>query len=122
LIDHLRREVAGVLGWNSPERVGPRDKLFDLGMDSLSSVELRHRLERNLNCSLPLTLAFDYPSVAALADYLTEQLALAAGPAPPETTLPAQEPDPTDDEARRLAAMSDEEVESMLAEKLKGLL
>jgi len=122
LIDHLRREVAGVLGWSSPERVGPRDKLFDLGMDSLTSVELRHRLQRNLSCSLPLTLAFDYPSVAALADYLTEQLDLAAGTPPPETAPPAPQTEPPDDKARRLAAMSDEEVESMLAEKLDGLL
>jgi len=122
LIAHLRREVAGVLGWSSPERVGPRDKLFDLGMDSLTSVELRHRLERNLNCSLPLTLAFDYPSVAALAEYLTEQLDLAADIRPPEPTPSKKEPELPDDEARRVAAMSDEEVESLLADKFKDLL
>jgi acyl carrier protein len=39
-------------------------------MDSLTSVELRNRLEKDLRCSLPTTLAFEYGSVGALAEYL----------------------------------------------------
>jgi myxalamid-type polyketide synthase MxaB len=118
LIAHLRREVAGVLGWNSPDQVGPRERLFDLGMDSLTSVELRHRLEQSLGCSLPLTLAFDYPSVAALADFLAEQLDLATEDAEPDSV----EEEIADEAAQRLAEMSDEEVESLLADKFKDLL
>jgi myxalamid-type polyketide synthase MxaB len=118
LIGHLRSTVAGVLGWNSPDQVGPRQKLFDLGMDSLTSVELRSRLERSLGCPLPLTVAFDYPSVEALADFIAQQLGLLdEEPAP--TGVESEE---MDDEAERLAAMSEEEVESLLAEKFKDLL
>jgi myxalamid-type polyketide synthase MxaB len=118
LIGHLRSTVAGVLGWNSPDQVGPRQKLFDLGMDSLTSVELRTRLEGSLGCSLPLTVAFDYPSVEALADFVAQQLGLLdEEPAPPGV-----ESEEVDEDAERLAAMSDEEVESLLAEKFKDLL
>ena len=41
--------------------------LFDLGMDSLMSVELKRRLERGAGQPLPSTLTFNYPNVGALA-------------------------------------------------------
>jgi myxalamid-type polyketide synthase MxaB len=118
LAEHLRGEVAHVLGWSSTEQVGPRQKLFELGLDSLTSVELRARLERSLGCSLPLTVAFDYPSVEALAGYLAQQLQLSAE----EPAAPVAEGQAIDEQAERLAAMSDEEVESLMAEKFKDLL
>ena len=39
-------------------------------MDSLTSVEMRNKLQVSLECSLPTTLAFDYPTVTKLVDYL----------------------------------------------------
>jgi hypothetical protein len=39
-------------------------------MDSLMSVEVRRRLERSLGLPLPTTLAFDYPTVQALVQYI----------------------------------------------------
>ena len=118
LVAHLRSEVAAVLGWGADSRVGRRQKLFELGMDSLTSVELRHRLQRNLACSLPLTVVFDYPTVDALAQFIVGQMSL------PEEKPAPSEPVPTslDAGADRLAAMSDEEVESLLAVKFKDLL
>jgi myxalamid-type polyketide synthase MxaB len=118
LIGYLRGEVAAVLGWKSAEQVGPRQKLFDLGMDSLTPVELRHRLETGLGCSLSLTVAFDYPSVEALAEYLAQRLELLRE----ERVAPEQQAEELDEHARRLAEMSDEEVESLLADKFKDLL
>jgi NAD(P)-dependent dehydrogenase (short-subunit alcohol dehydrogenase family)/acyl carrier protein len=118
LIPHLQREVASVLGWGSASQVGRRQKLFDLGMDSLTSVELRHRLQEKLNCALPLTVVFDYPTIEALARYVAGQLAPVkekSAPAEPETTA-------VDAEVERLTSMSDEEVELRLADRLKGLL
>ncbi len=75
LVGYLRTEVASVLGWDSAGQVGQREKLFDLGMDSLTSVELRHRLEKNLACSLPLTVVFDYPTIEVLAQYVAARIA-----------------------------------------------
>ncbi|NEQ63526.1 MAG: acyl carrier protein [Moorea sp. SIO4A1] len=49
---------------------------FDLGMDSLTSVELRNKLQISLNCSVPSTLAFDYPKLNKLVDYFAQELNL----------------------------------------------
>ena len=43
---------------------------FELGMDSLTSLDLRNRLQTDLDRTLPSTVAFEYPSIPELADYL----------------------------------------------------
>ena len=43
-------------------------------MDSLTALELKNNLQTSLGISLPSTLIFDYPTVAALLDYLATQL------------------------------------------------
>jgi acyl transferase domain-containing protein/NADPH:quinone reductase-like Zn-dependent oxidoreductase/acyl carrier protein len=115
LVEHLRGEVAAVLGWNSAQQVGLRERLFNIGMDSLTSVELRHRLEQALGCTLPVSAAFDYPTVEALAGYLAEQLHLEDEDQPPESSQAAVVGDQA---AERVAAMTDEQVASLLEEQL----
>ena len=118
LLEHVRGEIASVLGWKGPEQVAPRERLFDMGMDSLTSVELRTRLETSLQCSLPLTLAFDYPTAGALAEFVAQQLDLFADGEIEESV----DEDQFSEHAGMLADMSDEEVESLMAEKFKDLL
>ncbi|NEO91652.1 MAG: acyl carrier protein, partial [Moorea sp. SIO3G5] len=72
LVAHVRRQLALVLGINNPESIALATGFFDLGMDSLSSVELRNKLQSSLDCSLPSSLAFDYPKVEKLVDYLVK--------------------------------------------------
>ncbi|NEQ41293.1 MAG: SDR family NAD(P)-dependent oxidoreductase [Okeania sp. SIO3I5] len=76
LVAHVRRQVANVLGINDSESIALEREFFDLGMDSLTSVELRNKLQSSLKCSVPSTLAFDYPTINQLVDYLTQQLNL----------------------------------------------
>ncbi|CAL5223543.1 g6075 [Coccomyxa viridis] len=57
--------------------VAPDAPLSQAGLDSLASVELRNDLGRTFDIELPSTVAFDYPTINALADQIME-LTLAA--------------------------------------------
>lgn len=74
LVAHVREQVALVLGISNFESISLEEGFFDLGMDSLTSVELRNKLQASLDYSIPPTLAFDYPSINKLADYLMGNL------------------------------------------------
>ncbi len=69
----VRAEAAAVLGLD-PQQVDMQQGLFDMGMDSLMSVELKTRLEKCAGRRLPTTLTFNYPSIAALAEFLVKEL------------------------------------------------
>ncbi|NEO42202.1 MAG: SDR family NAD(P)-dependent oxidoreductase [Moorea sp. SIOASIH] len=74
LVSLVRTQVAKVLGMSNGESIGLDKGFFDLGIDSLTSVELRNKLQTILGCSIPSTLAFDYPTVGKLVDYLNQDL------------------------------------------------
>jgi hypothetical protein len=46
-------------------------------MDSLTSVDLKNRLQKSLGFSLSSTIIFDRPNLNALIDYLVEEMGLA---------------------------------------------
>jgi acyl carrier protein len=69
----VREQVAAVLGIRTPA-VGPEKVFQDLGMTSLTAVELCSRLETGLGLSLAPTLMYNYPTVALLVPYLEGKL------------------------------------------------
>lgn len=78
----VQAQLADVL--DRPLGEAPRGTGFvDLGLDSFTAIELRARLEYLLGRRLPETLTFDYPTVAAVADYL------ATAPSESELTAPS---------------------------------
>jgi acyl carrier protein len=70
LLVTLVRESLGIVLKLAPDRFDDQTVLGDLGLSSLRAIELRNRLETALGMPLPATLAWNYPTVAALADYL----------------------------------------------------
>jgi myxalamid-type polyketide synthase MxaB len=72
LLENLRSMLAQILGLPSPEKIGLRQGLRDLGLDSILSIEVRGKLEIELDTSLPATLLFDYPTLETLTDYLSK--------------------------------------------------
>ncbi|HEY8036308.1 MAG TPA: type I polyketide synthase [Methylobacter sp.] len=68
MLNHISRLVGSVLGISAD--IDLRRGFFELGMDSLTSMELRNRLQRELEITLDATLTFKYPTVSALSDYL----------------------------------------------------
>jgi acyl-CoA synthetase (AMP-forming)/AMP-acid ligase II/acyl carrier protein len=72
LAEHVRAVAAGLLG------VGPAeihtDRPFgELGLDSVTQVEMVERVGKELGLQLPGTILFDYPTIEALAKHLVEQ-------------------------------------------------
>ena len=73
--DIVRAEVAAVLGLPDPAALPAERGLLDLGLDSLTAVELRNRLAVLTGLRLPATLLFDHPTIAAVAGHLRDELA-----------------------------------------------
>ncbi|WP_293062787.1 type I polyketide synthase, partial [Moorena sp. SIO3F7] len=70
LREHIREQVAQVLGFSSSKLPEVNVGFVEMGMDSLMAVELRNQLQKSLNCSLPTTLAFECPNIISLTDYI----------------------------------------------------
>jgi len=70
LTKYIQAEIAAVIGSDPSALPDASRGFFDMGMDSLMTVELKNRLERALGRSLPATVAFDYPSINDLVGYL----------------------------------------------------
>jgi NADP-dependent 3-hydroxy acid dehydrogenase YdfG/acyl carrier protein len=70
LESRIRELVVSVIGRDAFATAGEDSSFFELGMDSLMSLDLRNRLQRDLDRALPSTIAFEYPAVGDLADYL----------------------------------------------------
>jgi acyl carrier protein len=70
------REMAGRTLGLPPAQVNDEAPLSSLGLDSLMAVELRNQLGSALRLErpLPATLVFDYPTVAAITDYLSGEV------------------------------------------------
>jgi len=116
LVDHVRSEVARVLRLEAGRKVELHRGLFDLGLDSLMSVELKSRLEASLGRTLPATLTFNYPNVGALAGYLAKEVLSLEMPAPalPSAGSDSNEPPGAQD-------LSEDQLALQLAEKLADL-
>ncbi|MDT0318910.1 SDR family NAD(P)-dependent oxidoreductase [Streptomyces sp. DSM 44918] len=82
----LTEQIATILGHPPGETIDPRGSFKSIGFDSLTSVELRNRLNSLTGLRLPATLAFDHPTPRALAGELTTRLTGQQEPEAPVTT------------------------------------
>ncbi|SFE35912.1 type I polyketide synthase [Streptomyces mirabilis] len=101
----VREEISRALGLRSTESVRPDQPLRELGMDSVTAVELRNRIGARIGAKLPATLLFDHPTAARLAAHLLST-ALAAGDRTTPATRPTRATTPASDEPVALVAMA----------------
>nr|AAF62883.1 epoD [Sorangium cellulosum] len=76
----VQAEIARVLSWGAASAVPVDRPLSDLGLDSLTAVELRNVLGQRVGATLPATLAFDHPTVDALTRWLLDKVLAVAEP------------------------------------------
>ncbi|MEU6950648.1 beta-ketoacyl reductase [Streptomyces sp. NPDC046316] len=96
LLDLVRRQVADVLGHQGVDGIAARSGFADLGFDSLTAVEIRGRIAAATGLGLPNSMIFDYPTPAALAAHLSEEIAAVAAPTADHALAPAAADIPAD--------------------------
>jgi NADPH:quinone reductase-like Zn-dependent oxidoreductase/acyl carrier protein len=74
VLELVAAHVAAVLGYGSPGLVQAEREFRELGIDSLTAIELRNGLAVAAGLRLPATLVFDYPTPAGLARYLRAEI------------------------------------------------
>ena len=113
----LRDQVAQVLKRSAAtiELIKP---FRAMGLDSLMALEFRNRLEALAGVRLPATLAFNYPTIAALAPFLASKAGFDLTDADPSV---AETPDDSADDVERMLAeieqLSDADVRRLTLEE-----
>ncbi|NML53650.1 SDR family NAD(P)-dependent oxidoreductase [Streptomyces sp. R302] len=120
LLDLVRAEVAGTLAYGGADSVDAKRGFKELGLDSLTAVELRNRLGRTTGLRLPATLVFDYPTPEAVAGHLLTELAppVSDAPAPGTGGEAGAEWEAEDDEA--IESIDDMDVDALIRMAREG--
>ncbi|MFG3510280.1 SDR family NAD(P)-dependent oxidoreductase [Streptomyces sp. NPDC047821] len=75
---YLAEQAADLLHC-SQDRIDPHTSLVSLGMDSLTTVQLRNRLQQDTGIVLPGAVLWTKPTTTALAEYILDHLQLPPG-------------------------------------------
>ncbi|MDB6055950.1 MAG: stiG, partial [Verrucomicrobiales bacterium] len=112
----LECELIKVLGLKAGQPIPGRRGFFDMGMDSLTSVELRNRLQSGLQIPLPSTLTFKYPNLDTLTAFVEREMASTRNSGALSSNKAGIELD--NEAGEHLDALMDEKLEAL--EKMMG--
>jgi acyl transferase domain-containing protein/acyl carrier protein len=105
ILEPLVRSAVGQVLKIAPGRLDGRKSLGNMGLSSLMAIELRNRLETVLGRPLSATLAWNYPTIEAIAGVLADDEP--AAPRPIMPTVPGRSGELTESLAA-VASLSDE--------------
>ncbi|MFO0590647.1 MAG: type I polyketide synthase [Polyangiaceae bacterium] len=110
IVEHVERVLRLPAG-----RIDPEQPFLSYGMDSLMSLEIRHRLEASFNLRLSAAVLYTYPNISMLVSHLMTEMAIDTTTPQPIVAAGAMAfPEITDEMSENTAAQ-------MLDEKLLDL-
>ncbi|MET7768404.1 type I polyketide synthase [Nocardia sp. NPDC005366] len=74
VVEMVKVPIAMVLGYSSPDAVQPDREFTEMGIDSLSSIELGSHLRSLTGVKLANSVIFQYPTAALLARHILDQV------------------------------------------------
>jgi acyl carrier protein len=117
----VQEQVVRVLRIPSSVTLDLEQGLTGMGMDSLMAIELSNKLSQVFQQPLPKTLAFEYPSILALTDYLLNQVFAALAPASTAAIVNIKDQSNNVQENKEVAGLAQDEVESALLQELDDI-
>jgi acyl transferase domain-containing protein/acyl carrier protein len=114
----IRKNVAKVLNLDLDSPPNIHQKLSEMGMDSLMAVELNKLLQAELGQPLPATLAFEYPTIHDLTQYITREI-LSIRTVTQSSAASDKGDSTVAHETKDLEQLSDEEAEEALLSALQ---
>ncbi|WP_160310873.1 type I polyketide synthase, partial [Streptomyces sp. 150FB] len=103
LVDLICAEVAVVIGRDALPAAGRRRPFMELGLDSVTALEVRSRIADATGVALSAAAVFDHPTAARLADHLLTRLT--PGTPPPAGAVAARRPRAEDDDPIAIVGM-----------------
>lgn len=89
LTEYVALRIGSMLDPQNPRTIDHRAGLFEVGVDSLLSIELKAAFEEDLQLPLRQTLLFDFPTIESMVGYLLEELSGILDTVSEETLKPA---------------------------------
>jgi acyl transferase domain-containing protein/acyl carrier protein len=104
---------------STPERIDRTRPLEAMGVDSLMALEFRNRLETESGIKLSATLVFNYPTVAAIAEYVAVRMGVALDRTAADADTAPVAIDESNQIEDSMATRAD--VEALLAQELEAV-
>ncbi|MEL6930876.1 MAG: type I polyketide synthase, partial [Cyanobacteria bacterium J06600_6] len=108
LTTFIQKQVGNVLGLPANKLPSTSQGFFDIGMDSLMAIELKNKLETNLETTISSTVIFEHSNINSLSNYLFYEV----------LKLEVSEKELSEEEQPKL---SPEELENAIAQELADL-
>jgi acyl transferase domain-containing protein/thioesterase domain-containing protein/acyl carrier protein len=74
VLDFIQTQIAEILGHGGAAAVDPDRTFVELGVDSLSAMELRNRLGAAIGLQIPISVLASQPTVREVAGYVAQRL------------------------------------------------
>jgi len=126
----LQQALAVVLQFPSGQLPDRTRGFFDMGMDSISSVDFRLSLEDLISKNLPPSIVFDYPTIDTLTSHLLTEIFLQERPLMPEShprtdstasAITSKHVKSSSASTRNIEELSDDELALLIDQELNAL-